>query len=132
MDLTDDMRATIRAQLTAVPTRRSNAKARDYRFNKGRPYLSDALGVNPDQITEARDHLRSHGINAEFSPDGRAIIESEKQYQDIGRACGMRDGRDGWEPEVHSGNKMLTGRKPVVARRKVKADLDREIARYTR
>ena len=120
MELTDDIRNAIHKQLTSAPKQKSNVVARTYRFNNGHSYASDALGVHPSQVKEASKALRAQGVCVDFTEDGRAIIESEKQYRDIGRATGMWNGRDGWEPTNYNGKQIATGRNPVERRREAR------------
>jgi len=42
------------------------------------PLKSDAAGVHPDQIPEAKKKAAEAGIRIDFTPDGRAILESAK------------------------------------------------------
>lgn len=96
----DAIRAAVRAQLTAKPEPPKDHGNRKRRTTAGlwvRPFHSDALGVNPDQIPEAREALRAQGIMADFDKDGRCIVTSEKQYQQIAKACGLKTGRDGYD-----------------------------------
>jgi hypothetical protein len=134
MELTDELRAQIKAQLTASPKRSKEKKsetiARSYRYNRGRTHYSDALGVSPDQIEEARAHLRSHGIAAEFHDDGRIAIQSEKQWRDIARAGGMYTGRDGFGAKDKDGNKIMTGREQGLGRQALKHALAKEMRGY--
>lgn len=122
--LDDTIRKAIRAQLTARPSRKSAAQANAYRFNNGHSYASDALGVHPSQIKEASETLRSHGVNVDFDKEGRAIIDSDKQYRDIGKATGMFSGRDGWEQTQYDGKQIATGRAPVQRRREARQMLE--------
>ena len=128
MELTDAIRRRIKQQLTAHPRRRSKANARSYRFNNGRPYHSEALGVHPNQTAAASEHLRQHGVAVDFDRSGRAIIESEKQWQDVGRASNMFNGREGWRMRDSDGNKVYTGREAE----KEKAEYFRQVVREIR
>lgn len=109
----------------------SAAKGRARRSrNRGswmRPHPSDSLGVNPEQIPAARAHLRAHGITADFDSEGRCLVESSKQYQQIAKASGMKSGCDGYEPKNEDGYPMLSGKRGYQEREKVKRDLDRMI-----
>lgn len=57
----------------------------------GWPKWSDALGVNPMQIEEARKFHESHGIPAEFGPNGQMKILSMKHQRDVMRLAGLHD-----------------------------------------
>lgn len=60
------------------------------------PMLSDALGVNPDQISEAEAHSRSIGIPTHFTADGRAILESPGHRKRYAEALGFFDRNGGY------------------------------------
>lgn len=124
-ELTDEMRAAIHLQLTAKPKPRQRRARRGTAGLWVKPFASDALGVNPRQIPEARAHLRAHGITAEFDSVGRCIVTGEKQYRDVAKATGMWDGRDGWNPKKNDGMPIETGRTPVVERRRFERALER-------
>jgi hypothetical protein len=66
--------------------------------------------VNPNQIEEARAHLRANGITAEFDKDGRCIVTSDKQFRDVAKACGMWTGAHGYEGRDFDGDRIFTGR----------------------
>jgi len=88
-------------------------------------YRSDALGVNPDQIPEARAALRAQGVCVEFDKDGCAIMESERQYKDVARATGMWTGRDGFQVPDGSGGRCHTGREAENERKNLEKAIDR-------
>lgn len=58
------------------------------------PVLSDALGVLPRQIDEARQSAARRGVPTDFSPDGRAIFRSRGHRSAYCKAYGFHD-RDG-------------------------------------
>lgn len=89
------------------------------------PYCSDALGVNPDQIKETQAELAKHGLNCEFTPDGQAIIQSQKHFDAIATVSGLRTGRDGYEVRNDRGQKIHTGRSAAREREHLKAELAR-------
>lgn len=41
---------------------------------QGWPIYSDALGVHPDQVAEATERNKRHGISVSYTPDGRAVL----------------------------------------------------------
>ena len=94
--LNDEMRNAVKALLTAPPTSRTDAAARDYVF---RAHKSDALGVHPSQIQDATAEARKHGCMVDFTPDGRAIVTSAKQYKQLAKSFGAWNGRDGFQDE---------------------------------
>lgn len=55
------------------------------------PYFSDAMGVHPIQIEEAKAVLRALGVRVEYTPDGRAIIESPQHRKQLAEAMGLHD-----------------------------------------
>jgi len=128
--LDDNLRASLKAQLTASPKHAVNPKRTYYRYNGGRAHISDALGVGADQVDEYRKHLREHGIMADVLPDGRVKIESEKQFRDIARAGGLFSGRDGFGARDSEGNKIMTGREQGQGRQRLKEFLRKECAGY--
>lgn len=85
-----------------------------------RPFHSDALGVEINQIGEARETLRKAGVPTEYDSEGCAIITSERHYQAVCKALGMKTGRDGFAVKDDSGVTVLTGREPVKARERAK------------
>lgn len=58
---------------------------------KGYPILSDVLGVGESQIQEARDHSVQIGVPTNFTPDGRAILESPKHRKEYAEALGYHE-----------------------------------------
>lgn len=127
MKLTDDLRAIIHAQLVARPVARPRSKRRVGTGLWHQAFASDALGVGVKQIPAAREHLRRHGVTAEFDSTGRCIITSDKQYRDVARASGLYDGRHGWDVKNHDGLTIETGRTPVIEREKFAKQLSLEI-----
>jgi hypothetical protein len=131
MELTDEIRAQIKAQLTAAPKAKSRPNRQ--RLSAGlwaRPFHSDSLGCNPEQIEETRANLRAHGVMADFDEEGRCIITSDKQYREVAKASGLWDGRDGYQVKDYNGHTVTTGRDGVNARRKLRAQLEKEARGY--
>lgn len=52
-----------------------------------RPIYSEAAGVHPSQVQEAKRHFPDH----EFTPDGRMVFRSHAQRKRQLRELGMRD-----------------------------------------
>lgn len=127
MEINDELRAAIKGQLTAKPAPRERENVSCYRYNNGRGYHSDALGVNPEQIGEARDELRKHGLAVEFDKEGRCIVESEKQFQDVSRALGMRSGREGYQVHDDEGKRIFSGREQAQGQEQFKEHMRRII-----
>lgn len=50
-------------------------------------YYSDALGVHPSQIAEAKSRFPGH----DFSPDGRMRIKNASHRRKVMKELGMRD-----------------------------------------
>lgn len=109
--ITDADRQAIKAMLTARPkprirTRRIiSREAPKLRKKLKWPHVSDALGVSPDKIPEAREAMRRQGLPIEFTADGRAIITGPDQYRKVARACGLWSGRDGYEAIGNTGKR---------------------------
>ena len=60
------------------------------------PHCSAALAVHPDQVAEANERNRRHGVGeVQYRPDGRAIIPSEAAKKKLLRLERMHD-RDAW------------------------------------
>ncbi|GIW59956.1 MAG: hypothetical protein KatS3mg087_1022 [Patescibacteria group bacterium] len=59
------------------------------------PYFSDAMGVHPKQIEEAKRKLAALGVRVEYTRDGRAIIESPEHRKRLAEAMGLHD-RNSW------------------------------------
>lgn len=55
------------------------------------PLLSDAAGVNPDQIGQAREYAAKVGVPTEFTRDGRAILTSAEHRKRYCEAHGLFD-----------------------------------------
>lgn len=55
------------------------------------PIYSDAAGVHPDQVPEARGRFKNH----EYTPDGRMIFRSKRHRDQCLRDIGMFD-KDGY------------------------------------
>jgi len=130
--LTDQIRQQVKAQLTAKPTPkvRPNRQRRTTAGLWAKPFYSDALGCNPDQIEETRAHLRANGVMADFDEEGRCIITSTKQIRDVAKASGLWDGRNGFGAANHDGQKILTGREQGEGQQALKARLTKEMAGY--
>lgn len=75
------------AQRDAVESMRVHSTDQGYQS----PVLSRALGVNPNQIDEARRQFPHH----EFHPDGRMILRSHAQRKRVMRELGYHD-KDGY------------------------------------
>lgn len=55
------------------------------------PVLSDAAGCHPDQIPEFRQFLSEKGVEANYTPDGRLVMESHDHRKRCLKALGMVD-----------------------------------------
>lgn len=123
--LDDTIRAAIKNLLTArpkpkIPTRHILHPSAPRGKKAGlwsKPFESDALGVNPDQIAQASESLRKAGLAVDFNEKtGAAIITSDKQYRAVAKAVGLFNGRDGYGVPNENGDHMPTGREPVRLR----------------
>lgn len=130
--LTDEIRAHIKAQLTAQPTPASRPN-KQRRTNAGlwvKPFHSDSLGCAPDQVEETIAHLRANGVMADFDKQGRCIITSNKQFREVAKASGLYDGRDGYGTRDDEGQKIMTGREQGEGQRRLKEELRKELRGY--
>jgi len=92
---TDEVRAIAnRDRSTTCPT--CGKKAGRDRVASMRPHtdtgynveqLSDALGIHPDQIPEAKQKFPHHN----YAPDGRMIIRSHQERKRVLKDLGFRD-----------------------------------------
>lgn len=60
------------------------------------PLASEAAGVHPSQIAEAREFNRKNGVNVDYTRDGRPIFESAGQRKKFLKAWRMFD-KSGFE-----------------------------------
>lgn len=54
-------------------------------------YASEALGVQPDQIEEAKEHYRQLGEKVDFDRDGNLQVTGYQQWKRILRKDGFVD-----------------------------------------
>lgn len=67
------------------------------------PMKSDAAGVAPSQVQEAREHSVKIGIPTDFTPDGRAIFHSRLHRKQYCEAIGLYDRNGGYsDPQRRS------------------------------
>lgn len=93
-----------------------------------REWASEALGVNPDQIDEARAIYREHGCgDVQFTPDGRPIVTSREQFHRMAKASGMFHGRDGYGAHDEHGRHVATGIEGENRKRYLRDQLQRVI-----
>ncbi len=64
------------------------------------PMKSEALGVHPDQIGEAREQSIKLGVPTEFTKDGRPILTSPKHRKRYAEALGFHDRNGGYSDPV--------------------------------
>lgn len=56
------------------------------------PFESDAAGVHPDQVSEAQEHCRKHGVPTEFNPKtGNPVMRSRKHRREFHKVWGVKD-----------------------------------------
>lgn len=60
------------------------------------PIKSEALGVHPDQISEAREQSIALGVPTEFTKDGRPILTGPKHRKRYAEALGFWDKNGGF------------------------------------
>jgi len=59
------------------------------------PYYSDAMGCSPKQVPEMKQFLRSRGTDANYTPDGRLIVENRSHREKVRKALRLVD-KDGY------------------------------------
>ena len=55
------------------------------------PMKSEALGVHPSQIGEAKAMLAKKGVDVDYTPDGRAILRTQRHRKQVAEAEGFFD-----------------------------------------
>lgn len=55
------------------------------------PILSEAAGVHPSQIAEAKEFNRQNGISVDYTPDGRPEFRDAKHRDRFLKAWRMHD-----------------------------------------
>ena len=75
------------------------------------PYKSTSMAVDPNEVEQVQQHLRRHGVFAEFDAEGRPIVTSSKQHAALATALGMKTGRDGYGHTDMYGNFQNSGRR---------------------
>lgn len=60
------------------------------------PMKSDALGVHPSQIAEARELSVKFGVPTDFTPDGRAILNDPHHRRQYAESQGFYDRNGGY------------------------------------
>lgn len=60
------------------------------------PMMSEAMGVQPDQIAEAVANDAKLGVPTEYTRDGRPILRDRKHRQQFLKAHHMRDNHGGY------------------------------------
>lgn len=60
------------------------------------PLISEAAGVHPSQVEEAREHARKHGVPTDFTSDGRAVFRDRAHRRDYCKLIGVRDNHGGY------------------------------------
>jgi hypothetical protein len=62
---------------------------------KGWPMVSVALAVHPDQVAEANERNKRHGVHARYRPDGKCVIPDAADRKRLLKVEGFFD-RDGY------------------------------------
>lgn len=60
------------------------------------PILSDAVGIHPDQVDEAREECKRLGVPTDFKDDGRVVFTSRAHRKEYLRAHGYYDRNGGY------------------------------------
>jgi len=109
-----------------TPTRkiigRPAARARKNPWAGG--FRSNALGVSPDQVEAATAAARAGGSMADFDPEtGAAIMYSQRDYDRLAEATGLKTGRDGYQMTGEDDHKVDTGREAEMGRQAFRRDV---------
>jgi hypothetical protein len=112
----DDVREAIVKAVKTQATARPKPKTSSHRHRRTsaglwvRPFHSDALGVNPEQIPEARAAMAARGVPVDFTADGQCILTSENHFRKVAEARGIWTGRDGYAIRDGEGRPEPTGK----------------------
>ena len=130
--MTPELRANIKAMLTATPAPKHPTRHVIASDGKGQvaksgnpnwPFASEAMGVSPDQIEDAKAELTAHGLSVDFTPDGRPIATSARHFHNIAKAMGMFHGAHGYGQIDESGRPVNTGREYGKRRERMQENL---------
>ena len=61
-----------------------------------KPVMSEGAGCHPSQINEMKEHAAKHGVNTEYTKDGRAIFTSRAQRAAHLKAFNLHDRNGGY------------------------------------
>lgn len=61
-----------------------------------RPVLSDGLAVHPEQVPEAMERDRRHGINTQYDAEGRPVLTDRGMRRRLLKSLNMHDGDGGY------------------------------------
>ncbi len=134
--MTQELRKNIHAMLTAAPGPKQTTRrivASDGRGSSAKtgnvnwPFASEALGVSPDQVEEARAVLQSRGCPAEFTEDGCPIATGPRHYHKIAKAFGKFHGAHGYVAVGADGKPGKTGREYGLAKQRTSENIQQFI-----
>lgn len=60
------------------------------------PIKSEAMGVDPEDISTAKAIAASHGVKTDYTPDGRPILTGPAHRRNHARAMGFYDRNAGY------------------------------------
>lgn len=60
------------------------------------PIQSNALGVHPDQVDEAKEYYAQHNVPTDFTADGQCILRDRGHRKEVLRLTGMHDNDGGY------------------------------------
>ena len=60
------------------------------------PIMSEGAGCHPSQVNEMKQHAAKHGVNTDYTKDGRAIFTSRSHRAAHLKAFGMHDRNGGY------------------------------------
>ncbi len=61
-----------------------------------KPMVSDSAAVHPDQIPEAMEHAKLHGVPTEFNKDGCPIFATRDHQRRYAQIYGYHNNDDNW------------------------------------
>jgi hypothetical protein len=67
-----------------------------YSCGKGWPQASVALAVHPDQVAEANERNKRHGVGVTYAADGTALVPDRAERRKLLRLEGYHDRQGGY------------------------------------
>jgi len=64
--------------------------------SKGWPLISEAAGVHPLDVADARAQAKRDGVPTEFTPDGRVVFRNRRHRKQYLKTVGLVDKQGGY------------------------------------